>query len=83
MVFSSISFLFFFLPLFLLLDNIIKNNLRNYLLIGASLLFYVWGEAGGVFLLIALCLINMGFGKIIIKCKDNILKINEGGGAHR
>lgn len=79
MVFSSISFLFFFLPLFLLLDNIIKNNLRNYLLIGASLLFYVWGEAGGVFLLIALCLINMGFGKIIIKCKDNILKINEGG----
>ena len=63
MVFSSASFLFFFLPIFLIFDRFLQGRARNYLLIFASLLFYVWGEATGVLLLLALCLINFCLGK--------------------
>lgn len=67
MVFSSASFIFFFLPFFLLFDRLLKGRHRNYLLIFASILFYVWGEATGVLLLLALCLINFGLGKVLYR----------------
>ncbi|MCF0120559.1 MAG: MBOAT family protein [Duodenibacillus sp.] len=71
MVFSSSSFIFFFLPLFLLFDRVITERFRNYLLIIASLLFYVWGEGYGVILLVALCLANMLLGKAILYAENN------------
>ena len=52
MVFSSITFLFFFLPSVLLLYWLAGKNGRNLLLLAASLLFYAWGE--GVYLLLML-----------------------------
>lgn len=62
MVFSSIPFLFFLLPLFLIADGFgraIKNNtLRNVFLLSISLLFYIWGESLNVLLLIVLGLLN-------------------------
>ena len=67
MVFSSASFIFFFLPIFLLFDRLLKGRHRNYLLIFASILFYFWGEATGVLLLLALCLINFGLGKVLYR----------------
>lgn len=66
MVFSSAVFIFFFLPIFIFIDRILRNELRNYLLIIASLLFYVWGEGTGVILLVLLCLVNLAFGKLLI-----------------
>ena len=45
MVFSSLTFLFLFLPLVLLLYYILPGiRAKNILLLVASLLFYAWGE---------------------------------------
>lgn len=59
MVFSSIPFLFFFLPGVLLLYWLAGNKRRNLLLLLASLLFYAWGE--GVYLLLMLTSISMNY----------------------
>lgn len=45
MLFSSISFVFAFLPLVLLLYYLFRGTAyRNFVLLAASLLFYAWGE---------------------------------------
>lgn len=44
MVFSSVTFLFLFLPLLIPLYFITPRNQRNLLLLAASLLFYLWGS---------------------------------------
>lgn len=75
MVFSSASFIFFFLPIFLLFDRLLKGIQRNYFLIFASLLFYIWGEATGVLLLLALCLINFGLGKVLYRIPQETQEI--------
>lgn len=52
MVFSSATFLFYFLPLHLLLYYVSPRFSRNALLVAVSLLFYVWGA--GYFTLLLL-----------------------------
>lgn len=52
MIFSSIVFLFVFLPLVLVLYYIIHPNLRNIFLLVASLFFYYWGEPKFVLVMI-------------------------------
>ena len=44
MVFSSLPFLFFYLPVVLLIYQLTPLKLRNLLLLLASLVFYGWGE---------------------------------------
>ncbi len=44
MVFSSIPFLFYFLPLCLILYYLVPFRWKNYVLLAFSLLFYAWGE---------------------------------------
>ena len=44
MVFSSLVFLFVFLPLTLVLYFIVPRNCRNFILLIVSLIFYAWGE---------------------------------------
>lgn len=44
MVFSSIVFLYIFLPLMLLLYFIVPSKLKNAIMILASLVFFAWGE---------------------------------------
>lgn len=59
MVFSSVPFLFFFLPVILFLYWILQKNMaRNILLLLASLLFYAWGEPIYIVLLIVSVLCN-------------------------
>ncbi len=53
MVFSSVLFTFYFLPLVLLLYYVAKDKYRNYILLIASLLFYAYGEPFFVFVMIA------------------------------
>lgn len=58
MVFSSITFLFFFLPITILLYFISRNRVyRNTILLLASLLFYSWGEPKYIILLILAALV--------------------------
>ncbi|KNZ42877.1 MBOAT family O-acyltransferase [Acetobacterium bakii] len=52
MVFSSILFLFTFLPLVLVFYYVSPKTLRNALLLLASLFFYAWGEPVYVFLML-------------------------------
>ena len=44
MVFSSLFFLFVFLPLVLLVYYTTPRRYRNFILFIASLIFYAWGE---------------------------------------
>jgi len=60
MVFSSLFFTFFYLPLVLFLYYIAKNSYRNYILLVASLLFYSYGEPKFVFIMLISTGINYG-----------------------
>lgn len=53
MIFSSITFLYFFIPTVILLYFILPAKAKNLLLLIASLFFYAWGEQLLVFLFIA------------------------------
>ncbi len=68
MVFSSGTFLFFFLPvlLFFYYNPIFKGRrYRNYVLFIGSVLFYAWGEPVFVFLLLFSVAVNWGIGLLI------------------
>ena len=65
MVFSSITFLFFFLPTVLLLYQFSGKRTRNVLLLAASLFFYSWGEGVYVMLMVISILINYSGGLLI------------------
>ncbi len=58
MVFSSVIFLFYFLPIVLISYFAVKKELRNALLLAASLFFYAWGEPAFVFVLILSVAVN-------------------------
>lgn len=62
MLFSSLPFLFCFLPLFFILYFAVnKRSIRNYILLGFSLIFYGWGEPLYIFLMIFSIAINYFF----------------------
>ena len=63
MIFSSVTFLFYFLPLFLFAYFI--TPFKNTILLVASLLFYAWGEAGYTLLLLVSIVSNYLFGRLI------------------
>lgn len=65
MVFSSVIFLFYFLPLTLFVYYFARY--RNFVFLVASLLFYSWGEIEYLYLLIASCVVNYAFGLMIEK----------------
>ncbi len=70
MVFSSLTFLFLFLPLTLLFHYVTKNNtVRNLSLSLFSLIFYAWGEPIWVFLLLFSSFFDYGNGLLIEKFK--------------
>ncbi len=53
MLFSSIPFLYYFLPAVLLVYFLVPKVLKNSVLLLSSLVFYAWGEPKYVFLMIA------------------------------
>lgn len=52
MVFSSITFLLYFLPIFILVYSVLPKIFRNWFVLTASILFYSWGAPTFVFLLL-------------------------------
>lgn len=58
MVFSSLLFVFYFLPIVLVLYYLAKEEYRNYILLVASLLFYSYGEPKFVFVMIGSIVCN-------------------------
>ncbi len=66
MVFSSLTFLYLFLPACLLLYYMVPTTLlRNWVLVVFSLLFYAWGEPVYVLLLLLSTAANYVFGRMI------------------
>ncbi|MBR1751399.1 MAG: MBOAT family protein [Ruminococcus sp.] len=72
MTFSSLIFLFVFLPVtFLLYCVSTKVLIRNIMLVAASLIFYAFGEPVAVLIMIASVLINYLLGVVISKGKHD------------
>lgn len=68
MVFSSLLFLYAFLPVCLLLYFLVPGlKGKNIVLLCASLVFYAWGEPVYVFLMLAVAALNWGFGLLLGK----------------
>ncbi len=65
MVFSSLTFLFVYLPVFFLCYFVVPLRFRNLVLFLFSLFFYGWGEPVYVFLMIFSITINWIFGNYI------------------
>ena len=67
MLFSSIPFLYYFLPCMLIVYHIVPKNWKNGALLLASLVFYAWGEPKYVFLMLAMILLNYVAGLLLLK----------------
>jgi len=66
MVFSSIIFIFYFLPVFLGLYYVVGKKLKNWVLLIASILFYLWGAPEFIFYLLGSTISNF----FIVKFMD-------------
>ena len=78
MIFSSIEFIFIFLPFFLFLYFIIPEKYKNYIILIGSISFYVsgtWDHPHYIFLLILTTLINFLIGKKLGQSKNKKLLI--------
>ena len=71
MLFSSITFLFIFLPLTLLLYYLVPVRMKNYVMLAASLIFYAWGEPVYIILMILSIILNYFCGQDIYEKRDN------------
>ena len=58
MLFSSMTFLFVFMPLMITVYGLSKREIRNYVLLVASIIFYAWGEPRYLAIMILTILVN-------------------------
>lgn len=77
MLFSSITFLLYFLPAVLLLYYIAPASWKNGVLLLASLLFYAWGEPVYVFLMLLSILVNYFFGRLFMQGREAGLSVRK------
>lgn len=74
MLFSSITFLFLFLPIMLAVYYIAPYQWKNLLLLAGSLIFYAWGEPVYIILMILSILLNYFCGMDIENKSENEAK---------
>ncbi|MBQ8541647.1 MAG: MBOAT family protein [Clostridia bacterium] len=72
MLFSSIPFLYYFLPIVLICYFLAPKGLKNAVLLVFSLGFYAWGEPRYVFLMIATVLVNYFMGLLIDRYRGTL-----------
>ena len=73
MLFSSITFIYYFLPILLLVYFIVPKKYKNLVLLIFSLIFYFLGEPKYIVILILSCLLNYYFGKKVSTDKNKKL----------
>ncbi|MCM1989814.1 MBOAT family O-acyltransferase [Oceanirhabdus seepicola] len=71
MVFSSLTFLFVFLPVTLFLYFLFPRKFKNLILLLMSLIFYAWGEPVYILLMIFSSVVDYTHGMLIHKYWDN------------
>ena len=69
MVFSSVLFLFQYLPLVLLCYYLTPLRWRNLTLLALNLVFYAWGEPVYIVIMFASTAIDYTHGMLVDKCK--------------
>lgn len=67
MLFSSLTFLCIFFPLIFLIYFSVKKDLRNYILLVGSFIFYMWGEPRYLSIMLIIILLNYISGILIKK----------------
>ena len=70
MLFSSITFLYYFLPIVLIIYLITPNKLKNSVLLIFSLLFYFYGEPSYIIILLLTSFINYLSARLIEKYRN-------------
>lgn len=75
MVFSSMLFLWLFLPIILFLYYISGAKFKNIILLIGSLIFYAWGEPKYIIVMLISIIINYIFGILIDKYRKHDKKI--------
>lgn len=70
MAFNSITFLFWFLPIFLIIYYISNRKFRAGLLLLASLFVCAWGSLYSLFFLVGFIFVNWGFGFLLENHKN-------------
>jgi len=71
MVFSSVSFLFYFLPAFIIIYYLVPDKLKNLVMIIASFVFYAWGEIRFLPIMLFLSLEDFVCAKLMEKHRNN------------
>lgn len=71
MLFSSLVFLYIFLPIVIIANFLIRKEYRNGLLLISSLIFFAWGGVSFSLILIASVLLNYIIGLLVDKHKAN------------
>ncbi len=71
MVFSSVVFLYIFLPIMLLIYFIVPKKFKNAVMILASLVFFAWGEIRYIFIMLVLAVMDFWCGKKINQYFDD------------
>jgi len=74
MVFSSILFLFRFLPIFLIAYFLIPGRAKNVVLLAGSLFFYAWGEPVYILLMLFSTIVDYSLGRLTL-CSRTIAKL--------
>lgn len=67
MVFSSVIFLLYFLPFFLLIYYLCPNKLKNYVLLLGSILFYSWGAPKFIFVILGTTFLDFFLVKLMYR----------------
>ncbi len=70
MLFSSITFLFYFLTAFLILYFAVPLKLKNVVLLAFSLLFYAWGGVKYALLMVVAIFVGYTFGILVDKFRE-------------
>ncbi|MFI3202586.1 MAG: MBOAT family protein, partial [Eubacteriales bacterium] len=71
MIFSSITFLFYFFPIVLILYFLARGVWRNVILVMASLFFYAWGEPIYVSLMLFSTIVDYSLGRFLAHAQQN------------
>lgn len=75
MTFSSITFLYYFLPAFLVLYHLSKNHrYKNLVILGSSIFFYAWGAPAFIIILLSSTIIDYFIVRRLYEAKDKSTK---------
>ena len=65
MVFSSLTFLYFFLPVVIISYMLVPKKIKNVILFVSGLLFYAWGEPTYIWVMIVSAFVDFAAGIIM------------------